>query len=619
MDQIIHSPITANHLKPAECDSLILQNIVIGSGPFNGTNENDLILGGLTPDDINGVGGADCILGGSGNDYLINGSGAGSQNVLDQFNVVSYDNNDGTQYWTSSWQEIGETDGPTFGDVNIEVSQARGVYIPYSSQDSFIDQRNPNRNYGSEVELKVRGQAGDINQALFRFDLSSIPAGSNISSATIYFYATHKIPSPVYLHRITNNWTETGVTWNNFANGYDSTPIGSLVPYANFQVYSVSITNLVQQWVNGTIANQGVVLIASNDALESRFNSKEAAGTALDPYIVVEVSQGGGANNAYPDQDTYLWERAPTTNYGTATDMRVKPNPNDQKRAMLRFDLSMIPAGSIVQSATANFFATQGNSNPVFVHQVTMDWTEMGANWSNSANAYNPTPIGSFIPTTNNQYYSINVTSLLQQWVNNEVPNRGLMLIASPAASETRYATREQSGTAQDPYISITLAPGGSSQALRIQNPLKGALRQADLSASFSAQLQIGYLRQSFDDANDYVSLAISPDGGVSWFELTRFAGQATDTQFQTFSADISSFLSSTTQIRLLSSDTLAADDRIYFDNIEIVYLTGDQIGGASILIGGAGDDVFDGAGSATCYGGDGTDIFLNCLTVFDP
>lgn len=62
--------ITPNDLKPAACAALSLTNLITGSGTFNGTNNNDLILGSPGADTINGRQGGDCILGGGGNDVI---------------------------------------------------------------------------------------------------------------------------------------------------------------------------------------------------------------------------------------------------------------------------------------------------------------------------------------------------------------------------------------------------------------------------------------------------------------------------------------------------------------------------------------------------------------------
>jgi Ca2+-binding RTX toxin-like protein len=59
--------ITANDLKPSDCSSLNLTNIVVGA---SGTNANDLILGTSSGDNFRGDDGDDCIVGGGGDDQL---------------------------------------------------------------------------------------------------------------------------------------------------------------------------------------------------------------------------------------------------------------------------------------------------------------------------------------------------------------------------------------------------------------------------------------------------------------------------------------------------------------------------------------------------------------------
>jgi len=65
--------VTANDLKPSECDGIFLANLVVGSGTINGTDANDLILGSSSADTLNGGKGNDCLMGGGGNDALDGG------------------------------------------------------------------------------------------------------------------------------------------------------------------------------------------------------------------------------------------------------------------------------------------------------------------------------------------------------------------------------------------------------------------------------------------------------------------------------------------------------------------------------------------------------------------
>ena len=67
--------ITANDLRPPECGTINLVNVVTGSVNIQGTNSNDLILGSADGDKINAKKGNDCIVSGGGDDELRGGDG----------------------------------------------------------------------------------------------------------------------------------------------------------------------------------------------------------------------------------------------------------------------------------------------------------------------------------------------------------------------------------------------------------------------------------------------------------------------------------------------------------------------------------------------------------------
>lgn len=71
------SAVGLNDLKPPECDLILIESLVTGSGTFDGSNGdvNDLTLGSSSNDEIDGKNGDDCIVGGSGDDILDGGPG----------------------------------------------------------------------------------------------------------------------------------------------------------------------------------------------------------------------------------------------------------------------------------------------------------------------------------------------------------------------------------------------------------------------------------------------------------------------------------------------------------------------------------------------------------------
>ena len=68
-------PVTAEKLKPSACGATVLTGPVTGSGTFNATNGNDLVLASTGVDRPDGRNGNDCILGGDGNDAITGGGG----------------------------------------------------------------------------------------------------------------------------------------------------------------------------------------------------------------------------------------------------------------------------------------------------------------------------------------------------------------------------------------------------------------------------------------------------------------------------------------------------------------------------------------------------------------
>ncbi len=73
------------------------------------------------------------------------GPGTCDGTYLDQFEVYAFDNSDGTLDWsTSPWQEIGESDGPTAGDIRI-----------WSDLDSVRIRTRDNDNGGEGLEREA--------------------------------------------------------------------------------------------------------------------------------------------------------------------------------------------------------------------------------------------------------------------------------------------------------------------------------------------------------------------------------------------------------------------------------------------------------------------------------
>lgn len=114
--------------------------------------------------------------------------------------------------------------------------------------------------------------------------------------------------------------------------------------------------------------------------------------------------------------------------------------PSCNFRALIRYDLSAIPAGVYVTSAKLYLYAksnalngnhvdpTYGSDNTSLLQKVTAPWTAAGVGWL----AQPPTTTASqktlAQSTSTHQNYVVNVKDFVQSWINTPASNHGMML-----------------------------------------------------------------------------------------------------------------------------------------------------------------------------------------------
>lgn len=157
-------------------------------------------------------------------------------------------------------------------------------------QDSWLRQRSRTRNYGDDDELEVKSRSRSRERAVVRFDLSEVPPGATIESAQVRFYVTNPDDDTVRIYRVTDDWTEFGVTWRNTRWDFDwRTVHGSFRPSEDESFVSADVTSLVQAWSCGT-PNHGMMLIAKWGGRQSKYASREFGQADLRPSMEIELS-----------------------------------------------------------------------------------------------------------------------------------------------------------------------------------------------------------------------------------------------------------------------------------------------------------------------------------------
>jgi len=166
--------------------------------------------------------------------------------------------------------------------------------------DATIKSINATTNYGGTGRLQfMRDLSGNLERALLKFDLSSIPNGANIISAKLYLYGiSHTTNSGGgILHLIPENWTENTVTWNNSTLLLSSSMPTIAIPTAtsSTQNYTLTVTNMVQKMVNTPLINFGWLMRVDNEDASGRVNNVYNFGSsdttsAFRPMLFVEYS-----------------------------------------------------------------------------------------------------------------------------------------------------------------------------------------------------------------------------------------------------------------------------------------------------------------------------------------
>lgn len=181
-------------------------------------------------------------------------------------------------------------------------------FIPV--KDATIHSGNPITNYGNEPNLTTNGQSSALARSLFEFDLSAIPSATVIDSAVFKLYLSiwSGKKNNVTSHKITNDWLEgdgdsTGVTWdyrdkngpvlwNNAGGDYDTSTAGTF-KVSTSGWYSMDLTALVQEWIDGTTPNYGIILAQQYSAKNHTnyyVSSENTLFTILRPRLTITYS-----------------------------------------------------------------------------------------------------------------------------------------------------------------------------------------------------------------------------------------------------------------------------------------------------------------------------------------
>ena len=398
-------------------------------------------------------------------------------------------------------------------------------------------------------------------------------------------------------------------------------------PPASYIVQAADVETAVAaiQQVGGSLTHElgiinavGAVLTPAQEVALTRINDD------LSIYEDHSVMLNSESVTIKPSYAGWLKEASPNENNGLVKELLVRQKNDDSYRTVYYYNLSDLPVGASIISANAFFFVTQSNNQPVEIHRITDNWSGTNVTWGNMANNIDAHIENSFIPSGNKQYVNVNITQLVQVWVNGTQPNNGLMLEGTVEGAESKYTSFNWPINYEQPYLDIVYSTpaqqtvrdefsaisysgndgtaswnGDWAEFGEVDGPSRGRIevdyssrcasgycleiggdevslngrgiqRAANLSGATLAELTFSYRRSGDEDGS--INLQVSNDGG-SWTTLATYDMSHNDSGQVLQSFDIAPFASANTHIRFIGNGG-EIEGYLRIDDVTITYST---------------------------------------------
>jgi N-acetylneuraminic acid mutarotase/Tfp pilus assembly protein PilX len=165
--------------------------------------------------------------------------------------------------------------------------------------------------------------------------------------------------------------------------------------------------------------------------------------------------------------DTYIVKNS-ATNYGTGITLNTNSSSNFP---LIKFDLSMFPAGSLPITTTLSLYAGAGSGiGSARLYRILRPWQEGAVNWTTTDGVTNwTTPGGDYHPTSiaqagayTNIWMNFGVTDLATSWLSGRYPNHGVLLDMTSGLGSLNFSSSDNTDTVHRPKLTFSyLLPCG--------------------------------------------------------------------------------------------------------------------------------------------------------------
>ena len=222
---------------------------------------------------------------------------------------------------------------------------------------------------------------------------------------------------------------------------------------ASYSAYATSASGNTTGLVStGTYNGASVTLTRNNiyvyQASPNTYTLQPNAAAGIDTYITKPSTQNRGTNN--------------TLNADTGNNF-----------PLIKFDLSMFPAGSLPISATLSLYGSGGlGIGTINVFRLTNDWQEDTVNWPTriGTNTWN-VPGGDYFSekvtsagAVTGAWVNLDITDLATSWLTNRHPNYGVIMNMASGIGSINFTSSDNSDAARWPKLTFNyLVPCGTT------------------------------------------------------------------------------------------------------------------------------------------------------------
>lgn len=165
------------------------------------------------------------------------------------------------------------------------------------NDDAMVASKKASTNYGSATTLvNDQGDATYGDQiSLLKWNVAGIPAGATVQSVDLGVQVSNKSAGSYNLYEYKGAWAEGTATWTNQNPNANLGSVVGVMSYNSTGAKTLSLNAagvaLVQGWVNGTVANNGVAIksTGTTDGLDLR--SSEYGTQSQRPKLTVKYAQ----------------------------------------------------------------------------------------------------------------------------------------------------------------------------------------------------------------------------------------------------------------------------------------------------------------------------------------